>query len=679
MFKFLFVALVLYCGNVFAEKNDGYKKDSLELSEIYIKSKQFLETNTDSARVIAIKGIKFSRKINNIKGAGDGFFYIALSYDIDNITDSAIAYYSKSLSFFKKINSHKACAVTLCNLGDIYLRDSKIDMALSSYNFALQYFEIIKFNEGISRINFNLGIIFKLTSNYQKACDYFFIVLKNSESLRDTFKMALTYREIGNIYFLQKKYFRSNYYYSKALKIIGKIESNKYLNLIADLKCNLGCSYENLEDFNSAMKVYSEAIIIYQKIHNFQGEGTVYLNQGELMNKMKKHIEALKYNSKSLEIFNKINDQYSIAYTNYNRGSIFRGMNLYDSALHLFNKALIEAKQISDKNLIKSIIEESSMAYEAIGDYKKAYKNLMLFKTLSDSLYNDEITRKITTIELQYDFYKKQKNIETLQKQKDFVNNLKLKKKETILKTSILFFVLVLLLFFTGFGYYRNKQLAKIKGMELELNRSIQQALSQQMNPHFIFNCLNSIKALILDNKIEETEKYFGVFTSLMRKNLEYSQVPSISVKDEIDALKLYVEIEKLRFNNQFVFVTNIDEDLDQCACKIPSLLLQPFVENAIIHGLRTKIGQGMITVSIILSGKEILCSIDDNGVGRDSLLGNNNENKHKSYGIAITKRRLALIYKLYGNATELVVFDKKSPDGTSIGTCVKFGIPIIL
>jgi sensor histidine kinase YesM len=417
---------------------------------------------------------------------------------------------------------------------------------------------------------------------------------------------------------------------------------------------------------------------MYKKYQNKPGMANILLNLGELNNKRGHYDKALKFNVESYKISQQLNDPYSIAFTLYNRGSIYRGMKQYDKSLIISKDALNRAKKLKNMPLMKYIAEEMSIAYDTLRDYKNAYKYHKLLKTISDSLSNDEITRKITTLELQYEFDKKQKIAEFAQKQREIIYEARLKRQRIMVKAFLLSASLLVLLLFTGFSYYRIKQKAKLRGLEIDLNRSIQQALSQQMNPHFIFNCLNSIKALILDKKVDDAEKYFGVFANLMRKNLEYSQYPAIPIKKEIETLKLYVELEQLRFKNMFEFNTIIDEEIDQLSYKIPSLLLQPFVENAIIHGIKNKTEEGSISLELVLNNNEIFCSIDDNGVGRQQPNENSTNKNHKSYGTLLTKRRLELIYQLYGNAHGLSIIDKKNPNGTAAGTRVEFGIPII-
>jgi tetratricopeptide (TPR) repeat protein len=678
----LLVAIIVsLCSNVLfqnlsAQVNET--KDSLKVTGFFDISNRYLDINTDTARIFARKGIDMSQKLKYERGKGKGYFYIALSYDIDNEYDSSIVYYHKSLMIYQKINAAKSCAVTLSNLGKIYLKKGNVGEAFKAYNDALPFFESINHKEGIGRTYFNIGVVFKSTGNYEAAIDHFFKALTISELIKDTLKTTTTLKEIGNVYFRQRKYDKAIYYYSKALGILEKKPATQDKSNIAGLKCCLGASYADSGNFGRAAKNYNQAYFIYEMVHDKAGMANVLLNIGELNNKQKKYKEALMYNARSLEISKRHNDTYSIAYALYTRGSIYRGMDLYSQALIMLNDAMVRAEKLKDKYLMGLIMQEMSVVYDTLMDYKNAYKYFKLHKAIEDSLSNDEVTRKITTMELQYSFDKKQKTLKFAQEQKEILYKAQLKRQRLIVKALIITSILLTLLVFTGFAYYSAREKAKLHALETELNKNIQQTLSQQMNPHFIFNCLNSIKALIMENRNDETEIYFGVFTNLMRKNLEYSQSPVISIKDEVDALKLYVELEKLRFKDKFTFRTNIDEDIDIYNYKIPSLLLQPFVENAILHGIRNKESHGNISLELRLNESEIQCFIDDDGVGRGQGQ-NTTASNHKSYGMALTKKRLELIFQLYGKAKGLTIIDKKDQQGIPEGTRIEFGIPIIV
>jgi LytS/YehU family sensor histidine kinase len=169
-------------------------------------------------------------------------------------------------------------------------------------------------------------------------------------------------------------------------------------------------------------------------------------------------------------------------------------------------------------------------------------------------------------------------------------------------------------------------------------------------------------------------------FAKLIRKTLENSEHPAIPISEEIDALELYLELESLRFKKKFDWKVDIDEEIDTFMYKIPTMLIQPFVENAIGHGLMHKEGKGFIHIGMKLDKDVIRCTIEDNGVGRKKAMeirDNKNEN-HRSLGTSITESRLRLVNSLYGKNMKIEYTDLTGEDGEASGTRVEISIPII-
>jgi LytS/YehU family sensor histidine kinase len=169
-------------------------------------------------------------------------------------------------------------------------------------------------------------------------------------------------------------------------------------------------------------------------------------------------------------------------------------------------------------------------------------------------------------------------------------------------------------------------------------------------------------------------------FAKLIRKTLENSEHPAIPIDEEISALKLYLELESLRFKQKFDWEINIDEDIDTYMYKIPTMLIQPFVENAIGHGLMHKKGKGYINIDLKLSKDSIICTIEDNGIGREKAMEikNNKQDGHRSLGTSITESRLKIVNSLYGKNMKVKYTDLKDADGKANGTRVEICIPII-
>jgi LytS/YehU family sensor histidine kinase len=206
------------------------------------------------------------------------------------------------------------------------------------------------------------------------------------------------------------------------------------------------------------------------------------------------------------------------------------------------------------------------------------------------------------------------------------------------------------------------------------------QALRAQMNPHFIFNCLNSINRFIINNNAAQAADYLTKFAKLIRIVLQQSGKSFIPLEDELYCLKLYMDLETLRFETPFSYEINCN-GIDAESVMIPTLLIQPFVENAIWHGLHPKQrGDGEIKINLQLYGNGLHCEIIDNGIGRSTGAGLPKENfavEKKSMGITITQRRLQIIDDTKQDAAGITIHDLKDAAGNSSGTCVRINIPV--
>jgi len=204
-------------------------------------------------------------------------------------------------------------------------------------------------------------------------------------------------------------------------------------------------------------------------------------------------------------------------------------------------------------------------------------------------------------------------------------------------------------------------------------------ALRAQMNPHFLFNSLNSINNYILGNKPEYASQYLSRFAGLIRKIFDLSQHANISLEEELEMLKLYLQVESMRFRNPFTYSISLDDEIDPYEIQIPTMILQPFVENAIKHGIAHKeSGKGEIQINISLDASNLVCSIQDNGVGRKKSAEINLQKgrKHNSRGIDITRERLAILQNQTKNHYQIKMEDLKNEEGQAFGTRVEIVFP---
>ncbi len=245
-------------------------------------------------------------------------------------------------------------------------------------------------------------------------------------------------------------------------------------------------------------------------------------------------------------------------------------------------------------------------------------------------------------------------------------------------------FIISLSFFFvsliSGIVYY----IVKNREDKMKLNRQISEsermALRAQMNPHFIFNALNSIQHFITMEDEVSANFYLSQFAKLIRRVLENSKKPLVSLEDEITTLQLYLNLEALRFDGKFQHEITLSDDLDAYDVELPSMIIQPFAENAIWHGLMPKQdGVPMLTINFSRTPENLICEIRDNGIGREaaSMVSKKNLSEHQSTGISNTVRRLSLMSKMENKEAFVEIIDLKEAD-VAMGTLVIVRIPFL-
>ncbi len=212
------------------------------------------------------------------------------------------------------------------------------------------------------------------------------------------------------------------------------------------------------------------------------------------------------------------------------------------------------------------------------------------------------------------------------------------------------------------------KTILKIQAIDLEA-----QALRAQMNPHFIFNSLNSIKSLIQQNENEKSVTYLTTFSKLIRTLFNNVDKKEISLYDEIETCKLYLQLEAMRFDTRFSYAVQVDEDIDLKSIQVPALIIQPFIENAIWHGIMPHNSTGHVSLNVLRKEEVIEVVIDDDGIGREASqkIKSTSSLAHQSKGVNLTQTRLELNNLLQQRQAELVVIDKKDEKGKATGTTI--------
>jgi hypothetical protein len=374
----------------------------------------------------------------------------------------------------------------------------------------------------------------------------------------------------------------------------------------------------------------------------------------------------------SIESYNKSLTYYVSANALGNLGTIYRDIGNPEKSLDYFKKSLEIAKKEKDIYTLWWVHRDMSHLYLKNQDTSNAYVNYVLYKKYYDE-YTERLNRQgLSEEKIRYDAENHSKELQLL--------SLKLKNQKLLIYGYTGLFILGLAIGILVISRAKINARHKISDMNRKIAEMTQANLRQQMNPHFIFNTLNSIQYYMYQHDKLATNNYLTKFSSLMRKVLENSQHTSIPLRDELDALKLYLDLEMIRFKDKFNYEIKVDDEIDSLLYKVPAMLIQPYVENSISHGLMPSEDKGLIRINLKLENNHISCIIEDNGIGRDAAQEkkrNGNDN-HNSLGTQIVTSRLDLVNTLYGTSLKTIYTDLKNINGEPEGTRVELQIPIM-
>ena len=317
--------------------------------------------------------------------------------------------------------------------------------------------------------------------------------------------------------------------------------------------------------------------------------------------------------------------------------------------------------------------------YSNLGDYKNALKFHEKYMEYQMAYVNENTLNSIKDAEVERTHLLDSVNhhYETLQIKAEHQNELRQKQLQTRLLMCIAVIIIMFgVVFFFFYKTTRENIEMSLRQRMLETERSL---LRTQMNPHFIFNALNSVQSFITSNNQLDAVRFLSKFAKLMRMILDHSMQQFVPLSNELTSLSLYIDLEKARFNNRFNYRIDVDGNVDEELLNVPPMLIQPFVENAILHGLMHKADSGLIVISITDNGdKTLTCQITDNGVGRKAAAEiEKGEKAHKSVGMQLTRERLQDLNQKTKSELSYTITDLEDADGKALGTQVTIVMPV--
>ncbi len=590
-------------------------------------------------------------------------------------------YAKEALQLATKINYSVAKGNALLNLGNSNILLGNYPQALQFFSEAQIVFEKAidnaanenskEINNGLARAYGSLGVVFSEQNNYAKALQYHLKAVKIYEADKDLAKCARVYNNIGVVYKSQGEDFKALNYFIKCLKIQEKMGDNT----VGITTTNVGNIYLKQKNYDKAFEYYNKAKQLFVKFPNERGLGELYNNLGLYYKETKNPAEALIQFNKAITTFTGIDDKFGLSDTYYFMGDIYYEQRNWNEALKYTTISLTLAQKLNVLEQVQLSEKRLSEIYEKLNKPGEALQHFKLYNRAKDSLSNNENVRNSVRAEMNFEFEKKEALQKKEQEKHEVIYNEEAKRHQQQIVFVLLF---ILLVFGIVFLIYNRLQLKKTLTLQKELAEYEQKALHLQMNPHFVFNCLGSISSFIVQNGTDSAIKYLSKFSKLMRLTLEYSKESLIPIDKEIESLQNYLELEQLRFNNKFNFsiIKSIEIEDDMA---LPPLLLQPFVENAIIHGVIPKKEMGSIAIRFEIEKESLLCTVEDSGIGFQQSKAQKEHSvaAHKSMALDITQKRLEMIESVTHKKASVTMDEVKNSQGEVLGTKVTLHLPI--
>ncbi len=594
--------------------------------------------------------------------------------------EKSIEYAKKARRLSEKFNQPVETYNALLNLEVAYSRMDTLNLTIKYCKEALKVAGQLGDSMLIARANFELGTNFSEKGQYEKALKYLLqslhIVEKkydDGDSINTIHPLAFIANNVGVLYNRIGNKKKALQYYRLSLNIKSKLGDSAG---IANILNNMGLIYAENSAFNKADEYYSKSIAILRKIDDSTSLAETIFNKWELDIKRKQFQEALAYYD-SVKMFKPYFNGRTLTMMYANSADLFLKLNKPQKAYPNIKKSLEMAKETNILAMVTKSYRLFSEYYAQLSDYRLAYIYQQKFVKLNDSLINTALTSKLAEMQTRYETEKKEKQITILKKDKQ-LKDAELEKQKSVKFIFLASFILVIIIAVLLISRMKARQKHKQAELEKRNLENEQKLLRSQMNPHFIFNSLNSIQGFISANDSFKAMGFLSKFGHLIRRILENSRESFITLENEIETLRLYIEMEKLRYKDVFDYELLVNDSLDVENTFIPPLIIQPFVENAIVHGLSPKGKNGKLTVSFYKESNKLIVKVTDNGVGRKKVPATrpDSENSHKSLGVKLTQERLTLLGKKTKAIASFIINDLKDDDNRPLGTEVVIIVP---
>jgi len=638
--------------------------------------------------------------------------------------NEALASLGKALGIFEATGNKKGMSGVYADFGMVYWQTTDWKKAIGYFNQSIAIAESEKDEPSIGDRYGEIGIIYYEQTDFSKALDYFQKALAIHQKYNNTRRIAQNLQDIGMIYSDRSEYLKAMDYLLQAARMNAGI---KDLSGLAHNYANLGWLYEQIEDYRHASGYFEKSIAICRETGEKFGLYFNLQSLGSMNLRIRNYSAAMSDFRKALALADTLGNKHGIAMVLDYMGSIDSDLGDQDGAMTAYGKAALlldsignkrdmadnmekRAEQIiaapdsvllrhrippvlrldsaqsllhramplaqaaGDKDVQKDILKASSSLHEKLGNTGKALSEYKQYIAIRDTLADRDREKELERKGIQYEFDRKADSLR-------FQNQLTEARLNQDLKQERIYGIGIFLLLCgtTGFLLYHHKIKQARLSAELEhkISDAVLSSLLAQMNPHFIFNCLGSIKQMILENEQENANNYLNKFSKMIRLSLEYSRRPYVTIREKLDYLHNYLQMELVRFDHSFSYHIEVEEGICVEEVGVPPMMIQPLVENAIWHGLLNKPDDRKLFIRYKLGDNRLICEIEDNGIGinQSRLLSGHG---HRSFGIENIRHRLALLNEKYHMNCSLQIRDKSDLDEKGVGTLAVLTLPIL-
>jgi len=400
------------------------------------------------------------------------------------------------------------------------------------------------------------------------------------------------------------------------------------------------------------------------------------LNIGEVQRKQGSDADALRQFEQALAVTGELGDPILEVDVHHRMGEVLMDMGRRQEALGHLEQARRIADATRYRKGLVAAHEALAHLHRALGNDGLAYEHHVRFAALKDSLFNEESSKRIGELRMRYEVDLKDNQLELLERTRE-LQQAKLDRQRILFQYLVVGFIVLLILGWVAVSQYVKQRRSAFQRMLLETE---QKALRAQMNPHFIFNVLNSIQYFASRNDTASVVLYLRKFTRLIRAILEQSRDPLIPLSQEISTLSLYLELEKMRFEDKFDYHIALDPAIEPELVRIPGMLVQPVVENAIKHGITHKEGEAHVDIRFETANGMLRCTVTDNGIGREAagrMDAGLNGNGHLSAATEIIRERMDALSTTHRIRASCTTDDLHDGTGRPIGTRVVLDMPM--